>query len=531
MKQSLSKLPAGIWWTAGIILLVVLAAVTWTFWYPAANSAVDATIAVFRPSPKPTGNTQDGEAENDHSDHSHADPDHNGHDHANHEHTSHNHDAHEHAGHDEASSLSLSTQGMRNIGLTPDYLKPLSLQTFRKSITVPAVIVERPGRTQVQVATPMTGVVTHVHAVQGEAVEPGSLLFQIRLTHEDLVQAQTEFLKTLGELDVEEREIARLRDVTTSGAVAGKLVLEREYARDRLTALLLAQREALRLHGLSEQQVEQIAQQRRLLRELQVFAPSIDAHDEDEIKLTARRVQPVVFQPEIRNPPPAADARTAEPPAAEAPLVIQQLNVHKGQSVNAGETLCILADYQELFIEGLAFEQDVAHLRRASADEVSVDAILQQSGDKRERIEGLTIAYLANQVDQDSRTLRFYVRLPNTIAKDHTVEGNRYVQWEYLPGQRLQLRVPVESWPGQMVLPVDAVAREGAEFFVFKYQDGHFDRVPIHVKYRDQYSVVVADDGSLSRGDVVALRGAHQMQMAIKNKSGGGVDPHAGHNH
>ncbi|MCA9222898.1 MAG: efflux RND transporter periplasmic adaptor subunit, partial [Planctomycetales bacterium] len=361
MKQSLSKLPAGIWWTAGIILLVVLAAVTWTFWYPAANSAVDATIAVFRPSPKPTGNTQDGEAENDPSDHSHADHDHNGHDHANHEHTSHNHDAHEHAGHDEASSLSLSTQGMRNIGLTPDYLKPLSLQTFRKSITVPAVIVERPGRTQVQVATPMTGVVTHVHAVQGEAVEPGSLLFQIRLTHEDLVQAQTEFLKTLGELDVEEREIARLRDVTTSGAVAGKLVLEREYARDRLSALLLAQREALRLHGLSEQQVEQIAQQRRLLRELQVFAPSIDAHDEDEIKLTARRVQPVAFQPEIRNPPPAADARMADPPTdqvptAEAPLVIQQLNVHKGQSVNAGETLCILADYQELFIEGLAFE-------------------------------------------------------------------------------------------------------------------------------------------------------------------------------
>jgi hypothetical protein len=32
-------------------------------------------------------------------------------------------------------------------------------------------------------------------------------------------------------------------------------------------------------------------------------------------------------------------------------------------------------------------------------------------------------------------------------------------------------------------------------------------------------------------GDVVAQRGAHQMQMALKNKSGGGVDPHAGHNH
>jgi len=29
----------------------------------------------------------------------------------------------------------------------------------------------------------------------------------------------------------------------------------------------------------------------------------------------------------------------------------------------------------------------------------------------------------------------------------------------------------------------------------------------------------------------VARTGAHQMLMALKNKSGGGVDPHAGHNH
>ena len=48
----------------------------------------------------------------------------------------------------------------------------------------------------------MTGVIRHVHAVSGEAVKPGVLLFEIRLTHEDLVSAQTDFLQTLGELDV-----------------------------------------------------------------------------------------------------------------------------------------------------------------------------------------------------------------------------------------------------------------------------------------------------------------------------------------
>ena len=102
---------------------------------------------------------------------------------------------------------------------------------------------------------------------------------------------------------------------------------------------------------------------------------------------------------------------------------------------------------------------------------------------------------------------------------------------EVLTGAALELRVPVDEWPKQIVLPIDAVAREGAEYFVFQQNGDHFDRVPVHVKYRDQYSVVIENDGSLFPGDVVAKRGAHQLQMALKNKSGGGVDPHAGHNH
>ena len=49
--------------------------------------------------------------------------------------------------------------------------------------------------------------------------------------------------------------------------------------------------------------------------------------------------------------------------------------------------------------------------------------------------------------------------------------------------------------------------------------------------YREQASIVIANDGSLFPGDIVALRNAHQMQMAVRNKAGGGIDPHAGHNH
>jgi biotin carboxyl carrier protein len=441
-----------------------------------------------------------------------------------HSHDDHDHDHFSHFGHDDATALELSQQALRNVGLAPDQIRPITLETFRKSIAVPAVVVEQPGRTQIQVATPMTGVITQVHALQGEAVEPGTLLFRIRLTHEDLVQAQTDFLRTLGELDVEEREIVRLTDVTSIGAVAGKILLEREYARDKLKAQLRAQREALRLHGLSPQQVEQIATGRRLLSQLQIVAPSVDDPQADGFKLSrATRQKAGVTH--------YASLESEGKRLASEPLILQQLDVHVGQSVMAGETLCVLADYSELFIEGLAFEQDISQLREASARSWPVDAIFGQSGATSRMLSGLEIAYLANRIDASSRTLRFYVRLPNEVTKDRRGDGNRFVEWRYLPGQRLQLRVPVEEWRDQIVVPVDAVAREGAEYFVFQHNRDHFDRVPVHVKYKDQTSAVIENDGSVFPGDFIAMRGAHQLHMALKNKSGGGVDPHAGHSH
>ncbi len=502
MNIRIPKMPLKWIWTSCVVVGFLVGAATLDRWLPATQSWVRDTIALFR-------SGEDG----DQREAAHAEDDlHAGHDHG------------AHAGHDETTSLELSAQARRNVGLSDDQIRPIKLETFRKSITVPARIVEQPGRTRVQIATPMTGVIMHVHALEGEAVEPGSLLFQIRLTHEDLVKVQTEFLRTLGELDVEKREIERLTEVTRSGAVAGKVLLEREYAKDKLSALLSAQRESLRLHGLSENQVDQIVQERRLLRELQVFAPSIDGHPENELKLTESPLQTVSW---IHQ----AATDTSSRVKHTGPLILEELKVHKGQAVESGETLGILTDYDELFVEGLAFEQDLNSLRRASDQNWKVDAIFQGTGAGRKILEGLEIAFLAHRVETDSRALNFYVRLPNEVVKDNRASGNRYIEWKYLPGQRLQLRVPVEEWLEQIVLPVDAVAREGAEYFVFQQNGDHFDRVPVHVKYKDQFSVVIANDGSVFPGDVVARTGAHQLQMALKNKSGGGVDPHAGHNH
>ncbi len=418
-----------------------------------------------------------------------------------------------------ADSIVLSRQARRNIGLA---LGEVQWSDFSRRITVPGIVVERPGRTRFAVSAPLTGVVTGVHVVRGEAVLSGRRLFTLRLTHEDLVQAQTQFLQTLGQLDVEQREIARLEKVS-SGAVAGRVMLERQYERDKLQAEQRAQREALRLHGLSEEQVAWIERQRKLLREVEVHAPLLheddSLHDDAEGHLAHAAAE-------------AVSANTGEetPHARTQRFVVETLEVRTGEAVEAGQALAVLADYRELYIEGRAFAQDADELLRAAENSRLVEAIAEGARDPVR--EGLDIVYVANQIDPQSRALHFYVALPNEIVRDvERPQGRHFLTWRYKIGQRMQIRVPIEVWEQAIVLPIDAVAQEGPEFYVFVQNGDHFQRRPVHVRFRDQENAVVANDGSLFPGETVALTAAHQLLTALKNQAGGAVDPHAGHNH
>ncbi|MFN8710632.1 MAG: efflux RND transporter periplasmic adaptor subunit [Planctomyces sp.] len=534
---------------AGITLsvLVILSAITLTHgqWRPAVNRWLAGDTNVAAPDQKTAHSGHDDHDDHDHTGHDH--DAHGGHDAHDHEdnpferrrrrlaaggkspddvhasHDEHSHDDHgTHASEAaDSTTLELSPAALKNLGLSDAFLKPIALSTYRRKISVPAVVKARPGRTQIHVSTPLTGVITHVHAVTGEAIEPGTLLFEIRLTHEELVTAQTEFLKALGELEVEKLEIARLESVAESGAVSGRSLLERKYARDKLEASIRAQTEALKLHGLSDRQVAEIATERLLLRSLQIVVPDVDRHEEhEELHLSGNPVQPAGY---FRKDHGAAKSGTV--------LVVEDLSVHKGQSVAAGEKLCIVSDFRKLFIEGQAFDQDAPEIAHAAEQLWPVSAVFPGTAGN-ELLEDLQLAFVGTEVDLESRALAFYVGLSNAIVRDtKNDEGQRFVSWKYRPGQRLQLLVPVEEWQSQIVVPVDAVVREGAEWFVFRKNGETFRRVAVHVRHRDQTHVVIAADDTVRPGDIIALRSAHQMQMAIRNKSGAGADPHAGHHH
>ncbi len=394
-----------------------------------------------------------------------------------------------------AASLEVSEQGRKSIGLS---LAKVAPRDFVRTVVLPAMVVERPGRSELTVSAPVTGIVTHIHPIRGEAVRPGDPLFELRLTHEDLVEKQSSLLRAVEELDVLKLEIARLEQVTASGALAGKTLLERQYERQRLEAALRADKQALVLHGLTEEQVASIIEQRMLLPSLTLATPPFPNHG---------AVHDDFYE-------------------------VAQIFVKQGDHLVAGTPLATLSDYCELYIEGRAFEHDAPALTAAIAEQSAVSALVEGSGGQKTEVAGLRILYVEGRVDPDSRALKFYVALPNEMVRNETADnGHRFIAWRYRPGQRVELLVPVEQWTNRIVLPVEAVVQDGVESFVFLERGSRFEQTNVHVEHRDSQWAVIANDGSLFPGDLVAATGAYQIHLALKAQADGGPDPHAGHGH
>jgi membrane fusion protein, heavy metal efflux system len=403
----------------------------------------------------------------------------------------HDHD-HEHEDEGHLESIEISDNGLKNMGYEEYVIKT---DIFEKKLVLPATVVERPGYSKVQIPAPLTGIVTKIYEIQGAAVQPGSPLFEMRLTHEELVAAQRDFLRSAENIDVINREIKRLETVG-EGVVAGKRILDLQYEKQKLEANFRAEHQALLLHDLTEAQVQQIAKTRELLNTLTIMAPSAAMKDG-----TA-----VLYH-------------------------LAELPVKLGQQVEAGQPLAMLANHSALYLEGRAFENDVPQLRKALASSWKVTARTSGTTPDVDLIKELDLLFLADHIDTETRAFTFYLELPNTIVSEREVNGRKFVQWKYRPGQRMELYVPIEQWQDKIVVPADAVVTEGVENYVFVPNGKTFVRTPVHVEYRDLQQVVLADNGDLFPGTIIAGKGAYQMQLAIKNKLGGAIDPHAGHSH
>lgn len=429
----------------------------------------------------------------------------------------------EHEDHEEEDHVALTQQAFANLGLR---LGEPTIGDYWKSNLVPGKVVEIPGRSDLAISAPVAGIVESVNVVPGQSIPTQSPLFTIRLTDEALLAAQARYLETMTQQEVAQQEIARLTPLIQSGAVTGGKKRELEYEVKQLVARKATILQELRGRGMPEGDINQLSRDRILASTLSIFAPQF-----------------------LRN--------TEE---ASSGYSIEKLLAHPGKSISRGDSLSTVAYHQRLYIEGTAFEVDLPTLEQIAKQKWKIAVETSHGHDETEPSEMmLELLRVDNHIDEATQTVRFFIELPNKVTQTLNEDGRQFEQWRFRPGQRLHLRLPVEKWSDQLTLPTDAVVIEGPNVFVFAEhhhaeeehvdhndEDPHADEdeheheedvfvelepIPVRLLYRDDKTVVIANDGSLHDGEQIALNNAYKLYLAMKMQAGGGGGHHHHHDH
>jgi membrane fusion protein, heavy metal efflux system len=192
-----------------------------------------------------------------------------------------------------------------------------------------------------------------------------------------------------------------------------------------------------------------------------------------------------------------------------------------------GEAMCVVADHGELQIEGSVFEGEARVLHEAMKNSRPVTAAFESEAGGQKQVQavaGLSVAWVEDRVDPESRTVRFSVRLPNEeLVYDKRDGQRRFVGRQFKPGQRCKLQVSVETLPDCLVLPLAALAQDRVQTCVFVQSGDTFALKVVKVRYRDQTEAVVEDRNQITPHDVLVVKGAGQLLAALR--SGGALQP------
>jgi membrane fusion protein, heavy metal efflux system len=412
----------------------------------------------------------------------------------------HSHDAggEDHHDHDHADQVKLSPQAQQNLKLDVGEVSPTP---YWRKLLIPGVVVDRPGESDRGVSARLAGVVAKIQAKPGDTVRGGDTLFTLQLVGEGVQTAQRELATAAKELTIATANRDRVAQQVEEKLVAATALVEPENQMKRAGTQVRGLRRQLQAFGLTSAQIDQ-AETGEFVTEVTVHAPG------------------------------KADAATSmADKLAGAVYEVQELRVNLGDSVQAGQALCVLSNHQKLFVEGQAFKSEATALAKLAAQQVPVAAeFADETPGEWPDQPPLTVHHLSNVVDPSTRTFAFYLPLenqPRTFDRD----GKTHFVWRYRPGQRVRLRVPVEKLgDGVLVLPAGAVVREGAEAYAFVQNGDLFVRKAVRVLYQDRTDAVLANDGSLPAGAAVVKNQAAALNRAIKADAGGGGHDH-GHEH
>lgn len=392
----------------------------------------------------------------------------------------------------------LTLQARKNLGLTS---KAVQLGTYWRTIDLPGVITDRPGISDRGVVSPVTGIVTKIHAYPGDTVAPDSPLFSVRIVSETIQAAQLELFKASKEKEISQRRRERLEKAATAGGIPQSRVIETENEIELADVSVQAYRQELKARGFPPERVDSAAQG-EFVTEITVKAPS-----------ESNALSPNIL----------ASASEDAPRTIPFAFELHELKVQLGQQIEAGAVLCFLADHRSLMIEGHGFKDDMPLIQRAAKERLPIEVEFEtQGGDWPTISTSFLIHHVANTIDLETRTFAFFLSLENQGQAYQSESGTRLL-WRFRPGDRVRLKVAVEKMDNVFTVPMAAVVREGAEAYVFRQNGDLFDRLPVHIVAEGRNEIVLANDGSMKPGFAIAQSGAASINRILKAQASSGM--------
>ncbi len=407
--------------------------------------------------------------------------------------------------------LKISPQARKNLGLLS---KPARLGDYSKTIQIPGVIVDQPGRSDRGITSPVAGVVARIHAFPGDTVHPGDRLFTISLFSEYLQKTQKDLFAATAETQLIQEQLDRLRPLARTGGIAKSRIIELENNLRRQAALIQAHRQDLLTRGLNPNQLDTVARGQFVTSVDVVAPPPLDGQSGRTTRDTPKSLQ---------------QKQTDQQPASRASLLVyevQDLSAELGHQVRAGQLLSTLANHMALYIEGHAFKREAPALETVAQNgwKITVEFAEDDPRHWPALEQTFRIRHLANSIDTASRTFDFFIPLTNQ-SRTYQQQDLTFIVWRFRPGQRVRLHVPVEQLKNVLVLPTAAVVREGPEAYVFLQNGDLFNRIPVQVLHEDRLNIVLANDGSVPPGLFIAQNSAASLNRVLKAQSASGQSP------
>lgn len=370
------------------------------------------------------------------------------------EHDEHGHN--EHGEEEEEGVVELAQEAIDRIGLATEPAARRTLAGRRTTTGTLGFDEER----LAHVAPRVAGRLVRVPASLGARVSAHEVLAVVDST--ELGEAKAAFLRARARHEVARRRFEREESLRADRISSEQEVLEAEAAAREAAADLAATRETLHLLGLPDRAIEGLSWEDPESSLVSVRAPFAG-------KVVAR----------------------------EATL---------GELVTPEDTLFTLADLSRVWLWIDLYERDLAHVEMGDRVEVRLDAW------PGETLAG-ELAYIAAEIDPESRTVRARVDLPNP---DRRLKPGMFARVALATGK--EEPIPV------LAVPRTAVQRDGAESIVFvRTGPGRFERRSVEVGRVTSELVEIL--GGLAEGDHVVTEGAFLL------RSQASADQLGGHHH